>query len=154
MTKKEKLLFAFFIFVVMAVFPLILNQVGNKDVAMTAYVQENAPLKFKEIDSIEIKKSGSICYDFKGSSDCFNPLLKSPQYSEYLNVVSDIKATKENYWGVFYYGELIVGVPDGVKRKYSMEDVKRALSYVMSAVQDDLNEKEKIKKSWQEAAEK
>lgn len=151
MTKKEKLWLVFFMLVFIAIFPLVLNQVGNKDVAMTAYVQENAPLNFKEVNSIKIKKSGSICYDIKGGGDCFNPLLKSPQYSEYLNVASGIIAAKENYWGVFYYGDLIIGIPDDVKAKYSKNDVKRALSYVISAIQNELDERQKIKESWRDA---
>lgn len=151
MIKKEKFWLVFFMLVFIAILPLILNQVRNKDVAMTAYVQENAPLKLKELNSIKINGSGSICYDIKGGGDCFNPLLKSPQYSEYLNIASSIIATKENYWGVFYYGQLIIGVPDEVKSKYSKDDVKRALLYVMSAIQNELNEKQKNKETWKEA---
>ena len=129
--------------------PFIINQKksSSADVVMTAYVADAIPLKYKGINSFNIKSGGTICYQLDEYSDCFNPIIKPPQYSDLLNAASGIRISKKTYWWV-YYGDLLVEIPDETKNTHSKEEVKNALSYVISVLQKKLDEKEKIKVSW------
>ncbi|HHP5462246.1 TPA: hypothetical protein ACSCX2_004457 [Aeromonas veronii] len=151
MDKKEKVYLVILFFVMIGVAPLIINQkrISRADVAMTAYIADAMPLKYKGVNYFNIKEGGVVCYQFDEYSDCFNPLIKSPQYSDVLHAANGVNVSKKMYWWI-HYGDLLVEIPSETKNAYSKEEVKNALGYVISVLRKELDEKEKIKESWRE----
>ncbi|MGU5890803.1 hypothetical protein [Aeromonas hydrophila] len=152
MLTRERAFYVALILFMFSVAPLLISQkkAGRADVAMTAYVLDSMPLKYKSIDYFNVKSGGRICYRLGDLSDCFNPLIKSPQYTPTLDAVSGVLISKRNYWWV-YYGDLLVEIPAENKNAHSREEVKNGLSYVISALQKELDKKEKIKETWNDS---
>ncbi|MCX4038113.1 hypothetical protein OR604_18175 [Aeromonas caviae] len=150
MNKKDKFLGGIIITAGLLIcFALFLSgNARSADPEMTAFVKDIIPENAKEIDRIKIEDGGyKVCWEISGKSDCFMPILKSPQYNKKIDSIEGVLIYRKSLFSI-YFGGLYVFVPEKVKTKVSSDEVRETLTHILLEISERIEESNKIQSTW------
>ncbi|WP_324047971.1 hypothetical protein [Aeromonas caviae] len=148
MNKKDKILGGIIITAGLLFALFLSGNVRSADPEMTAFINDIMPENAKKIDRIKIEDGGyKVCWEISGKSDCFMPILKSPQYNKKIDSIEGVLISRKSLFSV-YFGELYTFVPEKVKTKVPSGEVREILAYILLEISERIEESNKIQSTW------